>query len=58
MKFLSLMTMTALLSITACSHHGKKACGDKTSCSKEEGKKACCQKEKCDKGSCKKEQKK
>lgn len=60
MKFLSLLTLTALLSVTACSHHMKKHCDgkDKTSCSKEEGKKKCCDDKKdCKDGSCEKPKK-
>lgn len=54
MKLLSLLTLTALLSITACSHHKKSCCAgkDKTSCSKE----SCDKKDakKCDGKSCEK----
>jgi hypothetical protein len=57
MKLISLLTLTTLLSISACSHHsmhGKSHCGDKTSCSKDDGKKKCCdhKEKKCADGSC------
>ena len=46
MKLLSLLTLTALLSVTACSHHRKSCCAGKEKVS-------CC-KEKCDKKDAKK----
>jgi hypothetical protein len=62
MKLLSLVTLTAMLSLTACSHHKKSCCADKgaaTSCTKEDCKKACCDKDKkCADGSCTKTDKK
>jgi hypothetical protein len=42
MKLLSYMTLTALLTISACSHHSKSCC-DKPCCTKEK---------KCADGSC------
>ncbi len=60
MKVLSYLTLAALLSVSACSHHKKSCCSgsaEKMSCTKEEGKKACSDKEKnCADGSCTKEQ--
>jgi hypothetical protein len=56
MKLLSLVTLTALLSLTACSHYKKSCCADtaaKATCTEENCKKACCDKEKkCADGSC------
>lgn len=55
MKLLSFLTLSALLTITACSH-GKMSCcakKDAASCSKEDCKKVCCDKDKkCTDGSC------
>lgn len=63
MKLLSLLTLTALFSITACSHHkGEKACcakakakEEKVTCEKPETKKdaqkACCKDDSCKKKS-------
>jgi hypothetical protein len=61
MKVLSYLTLTALLSISACSHHKGKACCDtkeKMSCTKENCDKPCCKDKKCTDGSCAKEEKK
>lgn len=56
MKLLSLVTLTAMLSLTACSHHKKSCCADKAakaSCTQENCKEASCDKEKkCADGSC------
>ena len=56
MKLLSLVTLTAMLSLTACSHHKKSCCADKAAqvtCTEENCKKACCVKDKkCADGSC------
>lgn len=62
MKLLSFLTLTALLSISACSHHhkGHDCCGkkEKVSCEKKDCKKACCDKDKkCADGSCAKDKK-
>lgn len=56
MKLLSIITLAALFSITACSHKSKACCAKKEaeSCSKEH-KKACCEKKEtkeCKDGSC------
>lgn len=60
MKLISYLTLTALLSISACSHHKKSCCGDKkeaVSCTKEKCDKPCCDKDKkCSDGSCAKDQ--
>lgn len=58
MKFLSLVALCGLLSVTACSHkHKRDCCKDKESCSKEQ-KKDCCKDKKekadCKDGSCEK----
>lgn len=64
MKLLSYLTLSVLLSISACSHHHKnKECckgENQAQCSKEKCDKPCCDKEgKCKDGSCdKKEEKK
>jgi hypothetical protein len=58
MKTLSLLTLTALLSVAACSHGQKsccarkeaKACCSKESCPKDQ--KCCATEKKCDDGSC------
>lgn len=55
MKVLSFLTLTALLTISACSHHKKSCCGGKEqmSCAKEKCDKPCCDKDKkCTDGSC------
>lgn len=65
MKLLSFLTLSLMLSISACSHHhkgGHKDCcahKEKMSCTKEDCKKACCDnKEKmCKDGSCAKQAK-
>lgn len=61
MKLLSYMTLSALLTISACSHHPKKGCcagKDQTSCAKESCDKPCCDKDKkCADGSCEKPKK-
>jgi hypothetical protein len=60
MKTLSFLTLTALLSLSACSHHRKSCCMKKeaTTCTKEKCDKPCCDKEKkCADGSCKKDEK-
>ncbi len=56
MKFLSLITLSALLTVTSCSHFKKSCCKDKeaTSCSKDECKKSEDKKEDCAGDSCKK----
>lgn len=59
MKLLSFLTLTALLSITSCSHHMKdcckKAAAEKVSCEKpeckDETKKSCCTDDHCKKKS-------
>ena len=63
MKLLSLVTLTAMLSLSACSHHKKSCCADKAaakaSCAQENCAKPCCDKDKkCADGSCAKEEKK
>lgn len=63
MKLLSLLTLSALLTVTACSHHKKSCCDHKSkeqmSCTKDKCDKPCCDKEKkCADGSCTKEEKK
>lgn len=62
MKLLSLLTLTALLSVTACSHHGHRhsCCKKEKQCCSKEGKKEMkCDGEKCErKKSEKKEDKK
>jgi hypothetical protein len=61
MKVLSLLTLSAMLSISACSHMKPSCCNksqEKTSCAKEDCKKACCDKDKkCSDGSCTTEKK-
>lgn len=57
MKLITFLTLSTLLSISACSHHKKSCCADKSaekmSCTKEDCKKACCAKDKkCSDGSC------
>ncbi|MBA2403710.1 MAG: hypothetical protein H0V66_02980 [Bdellovibrionales bacterium] len=57
MKLLSYMTLSALLTISSCSHghKAKSCCGSKpaAACSTEDCKKACCDKDKkCSDGSC------
>lgn len=55
MKVLSFLTLTALLTISACSHHKKSCCSgkDQMSCAKESCDKPCCDKDKkCSDGSC------
>lgn len=55
MKLLSYLTLTVLLSVSACSHHKKDCCKgkDQTHCSKEKCDKPCCDKEgHCKDGSC------
>ncbi len=56
MKLLSYLTLSALITITACSHHPKKDCcagKDQMSCAKENCNKPCCDKDKkCSDGSC------
>ncbi len=64
MKLLSYITLSALLTITACSHHKKdhSCCGkdkEQMMCTKEKCDKPCCDKEKkCSDGSCTKDEKK
>ncbi len=55
MKLLSFVTLSAILSLSACSHHRKCCAKEKEaqSCSKE---KACCKEKECKDGSCKKEE--
>jgi len=62
MKLLSFFTLSALLTISACSHgpKNKACCGHKeaVSCTKDDCKKACCDKDKkCADGSCTKDMK-
>lgn len=58
MKLITFLTLSTLLSISACSHHKKSCCGshdskEKMSCTKDDCKKACCDKDKkCTDGSC------
>ena len=55
MKVLSFLTLSALLTISACSHHKKSCCAgkDQMSCAKESCDKPCCDKDKkCADGSC------
>lgn len=62
MKVLSFLTLSFMLSISACSHHKKDCCAhkEKMSCTQENCKKDCCknQDKKCADGSCSKEEKK
>jgi hypothetical protein len=61
MKILSFLTLTAVLSLSACSHHQKACCAgkEKMSCAKDSCKKDSCKKEKkCADGSCSKKEKK
>lgn len=61
MRTLSFLTLVALLSLGACSHHGKSCCAKKESCSRE-AKKSCCKKGKdkkeCKDGACERKNKK
>jgi hypothetical protein len=63
MKLFSYITLSALLTISACSHHSKSCCADKSkeemTCTKEKCDKPCCDKDKkCSDGSCTKDAKK
>jgi hypothetical protein len=60
MKLLSYLTLSALLTISACSHGPKSCCAkkDAVSCTKDDCQKACCSKDKkCSDGSCTKDEK-
>lgn len=60
MKLLSFLTLSAMISISACSHKSRSCCDhkEKMSCSKEDCKKPCCDKDKkCTDGSCSKDAK-
>ncbi len=61
MKLLSFLTLSALLTISACSHGPMSCCAkkDAVACAKDDCKKACCAKDKkCTDGSCEKDEKK
>lgn len=61
MKMLSFLTLSLMLSISACSHHKKESCHkEKMSCTKEDCKKDSSMNadKKCSEGSCSKEEKK